>query len=198
MILRDDAYDAAKYDKYWYINSSKSHTNALMYTYFDPYRDEGDNIFFIRQTYSYKSSVDYYYYDADTNRKTELTVYPERVKDGSRFHEGYALLRIVGADKNNYITVLDKDLKEQFEPFKITDTTASISPHVSNGCFVANDGSDCAVYDIRGNYIRHLVDGSMVGRIVSISGNYVLIQFNTSPSSYESFEMRLYALDPEA
>ncbi len=198
VIIRDDAYNAAKYDKYWYINQSKSHTNALMYTYFDPYRAEGDNVFFIRQTYSYKSSVDYYYYNADTKKKTELTIYPEQVKDGSRFHGGYAILRIVGADKNNYITILDKDLKEQFEPFKITASVAGISPHVSNGYFVANDGSDCAVYDIRGNYIRHLVDGSKVSRITSISGNYVLIQLNTSPSAYESFEMRLYALNPGA
>lgn len=131
---------------------------------------------------------DHAYFDIGLNRAIQIADYPELPMEGSCFSDGYALLRLKGVDDNYYVTVIDETGAVQFEPFKIKGNVGT-SPKISEGYFVANDGTDCAVYDVHGNYIRRLCSGSDVFRIPTISSNFVMISFN-------GIDARLYALNP--
>lgn len=132
---------------------------------------------------------DHAYFDTGLNRTINIADYTDLPMEGSCFTDGYALLRLKGADGNFYVTVIDETGAVQFEPFKV-DTYAGTSPRISEGYFVANDGNDCVVYDIHGNYIRRLCDGSDIFGIPTISGNFVMI-------SFDGIHSRLYELNPE-
>ena len=99
--------------------------------------------------------------------------------------------------ENGSVTAIDENGAVQFEPFKITDGAEGLSRGVSNGFFVANDGADCAVYDVYGNYIRHLCGGQDVSDMLMISGGYVLLQMSPAASGMGELALVLYRLNPE-
>ena len=114
---------------------------------------------------------DHAYYNINMERVIEIEPYPSLKMDGSVFNEGYALILIVGADGNTYVTVIDDTGEVQFEPFRATKT----SSRVSDGYFVALTDTGCAVYDVQGNYVRYLCPASEAGYFRDISGGHVTI-----------------------
>ena len=114
---------------------------------------------------------DHAYYDIDMNRAVEITDYTNLEMDGSIFHDGYALIALKGMDGKGYVTVIDKNGTVQFEPIQ----AKKASQRVSDGYFVVRTDTECAVYDIYGNYIRYLCSASDAEYIYDISGGHVTV-----------------------
>ena len=127
---------------------------------------------------------DHAYYDMDMNRVIEIEEYTSLPMDGSVFHEGYALIFMVGKDGKTYVTAIDTEGRVQFEPIQAERT----SGWISDGCFVVRTDTECAVYDIRGNYIRRLCSAEEGEYIRNISGGYVTV--------WGSGTNRIYAINP--
>ncbi len=204
-VLSYDSGTASYYREYTDGVTESEYLNRILdaYQYIDPDRlPIGTRMRFYTYSFFRKRMTgnryyhDHAYFDMEMNRVVEITDYPELDMEGSAFSDGYALLRLLGKDGNLYVTVIDENGTVQFEPFKITDGEKSLSPGISNGFFVANDGDDCAVYDIHGNYIRHICSGQDVNSMPMISGGYVLFQMS-SRSSGQGMELVLYRLNPE-
>lgn len=128
---------------------------------------------------------DHAYYDIEMNRAIEIEQYTSLKMDGSIFNDGFALIFLVGKDGNTYVTVINDEGTIQFEPFR-ADLT---SGRISDGYFVARTDTECAVYDVMGNYVRHLCSATEAGYIRDISGGYVTI-FGDSRN-------RIYDMNPE-
>ncbi len=112
---------------------------------------------------------DHGYYDVEMNRVIQIEEYTSLAMDGSVFNEGYALIFLVGVDGNTYVTVIDEEGAVQFEPIQAERTSGK----VSNGCFVVRTDTECAVYNVHGNYLRHLCDATEAEYFRDISGGYV-------------------------
>ena len=127
---------------------------------------------------------DHAYYDINMNRVVEISDYTNLEMDGSIFNEGYALIALKGVDGNGYVTVIDESGTIQFEPIK----AKKASQRISDGYFVVRTDTECAVYDVYGNYIRYLCPASDAEYIYDISGGHVTVNgFGTT---------RIFALNP--
>ena len=125
---------------------------------------------------------DHAYYNINMDRAVEISDHTNLEMDGSIFNEGYALIALNGKDGKRYFTVIDESGTMQFEPIK----AGKASQRVSDGCFVLRTDTECAVYDIHGNYIRYLCPASEAEYIYDISGGHVTVYgFGTT---------RIYAL----
>lgn len=128
---------------------------------------------------------DHAYYDIEMNRAIEIEQYTSLKMDGSIFNDGFALIFLVGKDGNTYVTVINDEGTIQFEPFR-ADLT---SGRISDGYFVARTDTECTVYDVMGNYVRHLCNATEAGYICDISGGYVTI--------FGDGRNRIYDMNPE-
>lgn len=93
---------------------------------------------------------DHGYYDIFGNEKIHVQGYDDKDIFCTRFIDGYAELSLIGADGNEYITLIDSNGAPQFEPFR----TDWYSYRTSNGCFFSAFGDEYAVYDHQGNKVR--------------------------------------------
>lgn len=128
---------------------------------------------------------DHAYYDIEMNRAIEIEQYTSLKMDGSIFNEGFALIFLVGKDGNTYVTVINDEGTIQFEPFRADRT----SGRISDGYFVARTDTECAVYDVMGDYVRHLCSATEAEYIRDISGGYVTI--------FGGGRNRIYDMNPE-
>ena len=109
--------------------------------------------------------------------------------DGSVFNEGFALIFLVGKDGNTYVTVIDDEGTIQFEPIRAQRTSGK----VSDGYFVVRTDAECAVYDITGDYVRHLCSAAEGEYFRDISGGYVTIFGVVNGKGMN----RIYDMNPE-
>jgi len=128
---------------------------------------------------------DHAYYDIEMNRVIEIEQYTSLKMDGSIFNEGFALIFLVGKDGNTYVTAINDEGTIQFEPFRADCT----SGRISDGYFVARTDTECAVYDVMGDYVRHLCSATEAEYIRDISGGYVTI--------FGGGRNRIYDMNPE-
>lgn len=105
------------------------------------------------------------YYDGKGTRVMTIEQYANLGMWCSSFNEGYAIMVLLGGDGYYYITVIDSNGEEQFDPFRIVYrdyTNAStysayktdlcnISPYVLNGKFVCQTSEGLCLYDVKGN-----------------------------------------------
>ncbi len=124
---------------------------------------------------------DHSYYDIEMERVIDIEKYTSLKMDGSVFNEGYALIFLVGMDGKTYTTVIDDEGTVQFEPI-LADKT---SGKVSDGYFVVRTDTECAVYDIGGNYVRYLCTAMEGEYIRDISGGYVTVWGNGMNKIYD-------------
>lgn len=114
---------------------------------------------------------DHGYYNINMERVIDIEPYSKLKMDGSVFNEGYALILLEGADGNTYVTVINEQGQVMFEPFRAKRT----SSQVSDGYFVAQTDTDCAVYDVNGYFVRRLCPADEAGYFRIISGGHVII-----------------------
>ena len=87
----------------------------------------------------------------------------------SDFNEdGYAIMILQGEDYYNYITVINQNGEEQFEPFRILydsspyySETCNFSGYVLNDCFVCQTSDGLCLYDVTGSRKKVLVSRSI-------------------------------------
>lgn len=132
---------------------------------------------------------DHAYYDIEMNRAIEIEEYTSLQMDGSVFNEGFALIFLVGKDGNTYVTVINDEGTVQFEPIRAQRTSGK----VSDGYFVVRTDTECAVYDINGDYVRHLCSAAEGEYFRDISGGYVTIFGVVNGKGMN----RIYDLNPE-
>ena len=132
---------------------------------------------------------DHAYYDIEMNRAIEIEEYTSLQMDGSVFNEGFALIFLVGKDGNTYVTVIDDEGTIQFEPIRAQRTSGK----VSDGYFVVRTDTECAVYDITGDYVRHLCSAAEGEYFRDISGGYVTIFGVVNGKGMN----RIYDMNPE-
>lgn len=96
------------------------------------------------------------YYDVEGNITLRLTDFEDLTIYCTRFYGDYAMAVIVGADKNIYVTVIDRNGHQQFEPFK----AERVSGNMSKGCFAAYADGKWQIYDHSGNSLKVVPDGN--------------------------------------
>ena len=109
------------------------------------------------------------FYDCEGNRFLSIEKYPDCEMWCSDFNsDGYSLMIVRGKDLYYYITVIDKQGVEQFEPFRIIyecnyyfHDMCNFSPYIVNGMFICQTEVGVCLYDIKGNRIEILVDNSV-------------------------------------
>ena len=102
------------------------------------------------------------YYDLDGKKILELTDFADLSIYCSRFYGDYAMAVIEGADKNYYVTVIDRNGHQQFEPFK----TERVSADMSEGCFASYADGMWQIYDHNGNSLKVITEGNYYTRAV--------------------------------
>ena len=154
-----------------YSDSFDDTTNAIELQYNLMYEDIGPGKIFRYDHFMPENLYyhDHAYYDIEMKRVIEIEQYTSLKMDGSIFNEGYALIFLVGADGNTYVTVIDEEGIVQFEPIRARKTSGK----VSDGYFVVRTDTECAVYDVTGCYVRHLCSAAEGEYIRDISGGYV-------------------------
>ena len=96
---------------------------------------------------------DHGYYTPWGEQVISISDYDELLMVGSEFRDGYAMLALMGADKNRYITMIDQNGAIQFEPFQVD----AVSQNTENGLFAAyNSENGWAIYDHSGALLRSL------------------------------------------
>ena len=104
------------------------------------------------------------YYDVHLNLVISVDEYPDNYIYCSPFYGDYATMEIRGADGKNYLTVIDKNGKQMFEPM----TYQGYYPRMLDGyLLVQNDAGEYAIYDHDGTYL-HSVDKDFPDCAVSI------------------------------
>lgn len=89
------------------------------------------------------------------------------------YSNGYLLLDIVGADRERYFSVLDRQGVQQFEPIKVN--RAQIGDFVfSEGKIIFSDSSTtCGIVDCKGNYLarnlQYIIRGGVASGLILTS-----------------------------
>ena len=114
------------------------------------------------------------FYDLQGNRILEISQYEDLLMWCSSFNsEGYAIMVVEGKDYQTYVTVIDRDGKEQFEPFRISfEASDTISDIIVNGKFAVPTNDGLCIYDIHGNYIENLGENA---HLTWCGENYLII-----------------------
>ena len=104
------------------------------------------------------------YYDSRLNRKISVDEYPHNQIYCTPFCGDYATMEIHGADGKDYLTVIDRNGKQMFEPM----TYQGYFPRMLDGyLLLQNDAGEHVIYDCNGNYV-HSVDSDFPDCSVSI------------------------------
>ena len=99
------------------------------------------------------------FYDLQGNRILSLSQYEDLPMWCTSYNsEGYAIMVVKGNDGQTYLTVIDRDGNEQFEPFRISFESSydCISNIISNGKFAVPTTDGLCIYDIHGKLIENL------------------------------------------
>ena len=99
-----------------------------------------------------------YYSLAEGSLILPVTQYPDNFKYCTPFFDGFAIMMINGADNQPYVTVIDENAKEQFEPLVYSD---KVYPELVDGCLIANVGG-WSLIDTKGQTV-HSISGDFPG-----------------------------------
>ena len=141
------------------------------------------------------------YYDLNGNRVMDIPQYQDLGMWCSDFNdEGYAMMILDGADGYDYITVIDENLTEQFEPFRfIRDYLGpyNFSPYVLNGTFVCQTADGLCLYNVDGTLQRVLIepidpdefitDGGRSIGVECFFDDYLIVHWYENSSRYDMY-----------
>lgn len=96
------------------------------------------------------------FHDITGKELTDLPDFKDLHMTCSRFINDSCLAAIKGADKSEYVTVLDKNGKQRFEPFIVSNVTDKLYGDYFAAC---DENHFWKLYDINGNTIKDLCTG---------------------------------------
>ncbi len=100
------------------------------------------------------------YYSAGTMKLIlPVTLYPELAKWCYAFQDGYAVVQLYGADKKNYVTVIDGQGNECFKPLQINNVQLN-GKQFEDLFAVITTSQDLVLLDRKGNTVCNLSKGS--------------------------------------
>ena len=149
--LYDTSMNLLKEDYYYYYER----TGQSMYGLEWPEYDYDASCTSYRDGWFYKAHT---YWDDDNQMVLHMDGFSDRMMQGGPFYDDRAVMWIEGADKNKYVTVIDREGNFQFEPICIKDGFFTIW----NGYFLAMDTDQkWNIYDVEGNKLRCITDDMM-------------------------------------
>lgn len=138
--------------------------------------------------YAFKDDMFYYrkgYYDVDLNLVRPVDLYPDLAVWCHPFYHGYAIVQIKGQDEELYMTVINEQMEEQFEPMPCL----SVSGEIINGYFLAErKEGKWVTMNVRGKYPHSLTrDFSSVVSVTPAGEGYTLIGYEHNGNTYYAF-----------
>lgn len=144
-----------------------------------------DGIFFMRKKLIGQRSYATGYYDIFGNPVLAVNSYPDNSVRCSPFANGYAIMKITGADSKEYVTAIDKNAEVQFEPIP---HLISSDERIAGGYLILSMGKDdWQIFDMKGKFVHSLsgdFKGCTVTGVKSGGEGYIIVHYHAKDTSF--------------